>query len=316
MRITHDLHTHTFQSARVLDPKASARNLIARAAELGHTVLGISNYLWDSSIPTDIRGLKGQPEKYILEIKHAIPEDTKGVRVLIGAESDYCGLSDTLAVTASTARQFDYILIRHSSTRQQGLVIAEDPNTLKVRAQIKQKLTEAMPDVSEALIDRMVAAIKLKDANEISAPEHDQAALIAEFLHSSLDGLLAHPQLSEIAKAVPTAIIHPFWSDGSSAKEARRILSMLDYDRMSEQFRTCAELGVAIVINTGVVASGEDGYAGDPMVRVIRTALDAGCRVVFGSEAYSLEELDSISKADGIADALGITEDDLIQLVR
>lgn len=324
MKITHDVHTHTFQSSTVFDPEASVRNLIAKSTELGHSVLGISNQLWDSNIPTDNKGYKGQPEKYVLEIKHAIPEDTDGVRVLIGAECEYCALIDTFSVTPETAEMFDYILIRHSHTQARGLVIAEDSGALKVRAAIREKLVDGLPELSELLIDRMVGVINVRtvtDANignlsEIVSSEYDQLTEIADFLHSSLDRLMSRPDLAEIARKVPTAIIHPFWPDGSSADEARKILSMLDYDRAARQFKACAELGVAVVVNTDAFTLSDNGYKNDPMVKVVRIALDAGCRVVFGTNSNTLAGLEAIRKADEIADAIGITEADIAEFVR
>lgn len=316
MKITHDIYTHTFQTLQVLDPSTSARNLISKAANLGHTVLGISNYMWDSSVPVNVRTLRGQPEKYVLEIKHAIPADTQGVRVLIGAECDYCGLSDTLAITKKTAKLFDYVIVRHSHIKSEGLVVAEDAHTIEVRNALKQKLIAEMPDISEELIARMVDAVKRKDAVAIAAPKYDYCAKMANFLHESLDSLIANPHLAEVAAETPTAVAQPLCPMGCTSDEMQRILDYLDLERAARQLSALAALGVGIVIDMSVFDTERAVDESNKAFKLARLAIEAGCRVMFGSNAYALSELDRMRKAEQLADRLGITEDKLSELVR
>ena len=51
MHVTHDLHTHNLFSSCSYDPQATTRNCVRKAMELGHRVFGISNHLWDESVP-------------------------------------------------------------------------------------------------------------------------------------------------------------------------------------------------------------------------------------------------------------------------
>ena len=103
MRITHDIHTHSTLSHCCYDPAASVANLVRRAAELGHTVFGISNHLWDERVPGASRWYKNQMISYGLEARNSVPADTCGVKVLIGVETEYFAAGDTLGMLAETA---------------------------------------------------------------------------------------------------------------------------------------------------------------------------------------------------------------------
>ena len=122
MQVTHDIHTHTLLSACCFDPEATVAAYVSKAAELGHKLLGIANHLWDERVPGPSKWYRGQTVNYVLEARDAIPADTKGVKVLIGAEAEYCGMTDTLAITAENAKKFDYMLIPHTHTHMRNMM--------------------------------------------------------------------------------------------------------------------------------------------------------------------------------------------------
>jgi len=317
MRIKHDIHTHTFfSSCSNQDPNASVIEYIKKAAELGHTVLGLSNHMWDEKVAGAAIWYKGQNVDYVLEERWAIPEDTLGVKVLFGAECEYYGMSQTLGITAETSKKFDYILVPHTHTHMKDKVIAEDKDTVAARRMIAERIKAIAPELSPAIIKRMTACISRVDAYAFHEPTEDHCKYVADFMHSSFDTLLAHPEFVKLAQTTPTIVAHPFAPCGYGGEERGRIYSLLDVDRLFAQFTKAARMNVAMDINIATYTSDVVDVSDDPLVAVMRIALAAGCKFSFGTDAHSVGALEKIRKGDLISDAVGITEKDLIDIVK
>lgn len=127
MRANHDIHTHTTLSKCCETYEATAKNYIENAAKMGLKVLGFSDHMWDSNIPGQSRWYRSQNQDHILMIKNVIPEDTKGVNVLVGCEAEFA--QGTLAITPETAAKLDYVLVPHSHTHMKGFVLPLEADT-------------------------------------------------------------------------------------------------------------------------------------------------------------------------------------------
>lgn len=320
MKITHDLHNHTLFSSCCYDPAATMKAFVDKAYELGHTVIGISNHLWDEKVPGASGWYKGQTIDYGFEGKYAIPEDTHGVRVLFGTECEYCGLSDTLGMTAETAARFDYVLIPHTHTHMKNFVIAENADVKAFRAEYIAKIEASFPELGHDFAARMVSSISYGDVlKRLQNPTVEEEKYLADFCFSSFESLLANPEFAKVAAATPTFIAHPFWACGISRDQVNRVFSYIlaEEDRLYRDFAKCASFGVGLDVNMGCYKPDEEGsYMNDPQVAVMRIAKKAGCKFIFGTDSHSVAGLESIRKGDLISEAIGITEDDLHDIVK
>ena len=59
-----------------------------------------------------------------------------------------------------------------------------------------------------------------------------------------------------------------------------------------------------------------DDLEREPLVKVMRLAKECGVKFAFGTDAHRVDVLSTISKGDAIADAVGITNDDIFELVK
>lgn len=322
MRITHDIHTHSTLSHCCYDPAASVANLVRRAAELGHTVFGISNHLWDERVPGASRWYKNQMISYGLEARNSVPADTRGVKVLIGVETEYFAAGDTLGMLAETAKQFDYVLVPHSHIHMRGDVMPDSADVVAIKQIFKEGIAKALPELSADQVRRMSNALGYAELDALATsgvfipPTVDFAQYCAEAMLASFAALMANPEFIKLAAVVPTSVAHPFVPCGLSGEIYRRVINLLPDDKLTECFRSAGALGVAIEINTGAFKFPENDWAGEPLVRVMKLAKAAGCKFTFGTDAHSLAGLDKIRRADDISRVVGITEGDLAGFVK
>lgn len=316
MKVTHDLHTHTLLSSCCEDQTATAENYIRKAAELGHRTFGISNHLWDEAVAGSGDWYHKQSILYVLTEKPLIRAlDPCGMKVLFGAETEYLGKSDTLAFTAANAHRFDYILIPHTHTHMQGFVIAEMPEVIAYREEFLHSLKQNYPWMREDLCRQMAENLRMDDMPpEAICPRKDYELALAEYLQKSFEQLLANPEFEKITKEIPVIIAHPFFPCGENVDAFIRIYGMLDEGRMRRAFEKAARMGVAFDINICSYQMINDLPA-DPMVKIMRLAKECGVKFAFGTDAHSVSALADIRHGDAIADAIGVTEDDLCDLV-
>ena len=134
-----DMHTHSFISLCCHDEAANAQNYLNKAAEVGIAVLGITDHCWDERVPVKSNDFYSkQTIPWVKQIEKQLPVDTKGIKFYIGIESEYCGMSDKLGITAEGAAQFDYVLIPHTHTHMKNFVIPRDP----IYQQTAEKIAE------------------------------------------------------------------------------------------------------------------------------------------------------------------------------
>lgn len=322
MEIKHDVHTHTTLSRCCYDPEATIGSYVRRAAELGHKVFGLSNHLWDEKVPGASSFYKNQMISYGLQQLDCIPADTCGVKVLNGTETDYFYTTDTLGMLAETAKQFDYVLVPHSHTHMRNLVMADNADTVAIKALFAGRIASVLPELTPEQLKKMSCALSNPEVDAMAEsglffpPEVDMAEYCANSMLDSFMALMANSEFNKLITAVPTSVAHPFMPCGFSKEMKAKIVNKLPDDRLNECFRTAARLGVAMEINTAGYYYSENDYNDDPTVRVMRLAKAAGCRFTFGTDTHSLKGLDGIRKGDLLSDAIGITEKDLADFVK
>lgn len=314
MNFTHDIHTHTLFSSCCTDPAATVEAYVRRAAELGHRIFGISDHLWDETVPGASAWYAGQSVPYVLEAKNCIPKDTGGVKVLFGAETEYCGMSDTLGITAESAKHFDYILVPHTHTHMKNFTMAEPPEIAAYRRQIADRLRATFDFLSDRQIGKMAAALNHNELYPLIADTFDFVGYAADFAVDSFERMLNNAEFVKLTQTVPVIIAHPFAPlEGELSVEIRR---RIDLDRVHALCAKAAGMGVGFDINLCFYSVPEDGYRNDPMVAIMRAAREEGIRFTLGTDAHSLAALDTIRRAEPICEAIGIGDHDWAELVK
>ena len=119
MNVTHDLHMHTALSFCGKDD-ATVENYLAQAEELGLTILGFTDHMWDDAHPgmpwwyrQDVR----QNVEHVLQLRGEIEAlRGRGVRLLHGCEAEYDYPARSTALSMAAAEQFDFIIASSSHT--------------------------------------------------------------------------------------------------------------------------------------------------------------------------------------------------------
>ena len=112
MRFRHDVHTHNFLSSCCSDNQATVEAFVAAAKKRDLKLLGFSNHTWDESIPFPVSNsfYKKQSMAYEMQIKGQVAPEMDGIKILVGAETEYCGMYDVLGMGKEAALQLDYLL--------------------------------------------------------------------------------------------------------------------------------------------------------------------------------------------------------------
>lgn len=316
MKIRHDIHTHTHLSSCSGDREATPKNFIKMAAELGHTAFGFSNHMWDEAVEGASSFYYKQGFTHILTEKDEIRSlDNCGMKILFGAEVEYCGSTDTLALSSENAHLLDYVLIPHTHTHMDGFVIPQVDKIKKFKEEFAVQLKAAFPWMSEKKAQSIAKGFKTPDiigAIDYSWEEYD--AFVAEFMMKSYEQLIENPEFVKISKTIPTIIAHPFFPCGT-AGHIEQEYELIDKERMRESFLKTAKMGVAFDVNVNTYRFMNE-LERDPLVKVMRLAKECGIKFAFGTDAHGVATLPSISKGDAISEAVGITDDDIFELVK
>lgn len=316
MQIKHDIHTHTLYSLCCYDPEATVQAYVRRAAELGHTVFGISNHLWDEKVPGANDWYQKQMINYGLAARDSVPADTCGMRVMIGAETEYYAMTDTLGMLADTAQRFDYILVPHSHVHMKGKVCPDPDDVITRRAAMARKIAESMPYLSEAQAKKMAGTLSVADLEAlVYAEPTDLAKFYAEQMINSFEALMNNPEFIKMAARVPTAVAHPMHACCIPREQTIAANWALPEADLRRCFALAKNLGVGIEINTSCFNAADD-YANEANIRTMKIAKDVGCKFTFGTDTHSLKGLDNIRKGDRISELVGITEADLLDVAK
>jgi len=119
--VDHDFHVHTFLSSCSSDTQAEPGAILERAAGCGLRTVGFADHMWDSSVPGASAWYRPQDYAHLSQIRQQLPEDTHGVRVLIGCETEYVG-SGRVGISPAVAEELDFVLVPHSHFHMEGFV--------------------------------------------------------------------------------------------------------------------------------------------------------------------------------------------------
>lgn len=317
MIVLHDIHTHNIFSNCCTDMTASTDAYLKKAAELGLRMFGLSNHLWDERVKGASYWYRNQTIVRGEEAKNAFCHAAPGLRVLFGAETEYYACRDVLGMSAEGAAHFDYLLVPHSHLHMRNEVMADFPEITEARAQIRAKLAEQFPYLSETQWNNMAATLKEADLMKIFPDlKIDCKTYINRAMLDSFLALLDNSEFRKIAGQVPVAIAHSFSPCGVPHGEKNSYLELIPDSAFAECYAKAAACGVAIELNVGAIREAGTDLATNQLMRAYRIAKDAGCHFTFGTDSHSVKGLELIRFGSEIADALGLVPSDIAEFVR
>ena len=314
MKPVIDMHNHTNLSKCSKDPAATAATFIDKAAEVGIQVLGISNHGWDSRMEGASRWYQSQDIDWVMKLKDEIPADTKGVKFFFGIETEYCGMSDRIGMSAENAEKFDYILIPHSHTHMVGFVMPPDDAYQQAAEIVRGKLRDAFPEVSERQIDRWMETSRAADVKRYQKRPAD-VKFLSDFLCDSFVGLLNNAELRKFKDKVPVFVAHPFLPGGYTAAQADEAVDMIPDEKFLEMFTLMAQKGVGYDISVNNFIR-KDNVERPQQFRLLKLARQCGVKFTFGTDAHMIAGLDNSWKSAQIYKNGGMTPEDLHPLYR
>ena len=107
--------------------EAVIKDYIKAAEELGLTYVGFTDHSWDEEAYTPSPWYEGQNYPRLMpryeEVKGI---NTNGINVMLGAEGEYA--KEVLCITEKALKYTDYIIVPHSHTHMNGVVLPEECN--------------------------------------------------------------------------------------------------------------------------------------------------------------------------------------------
>lgn len=312
----HDVHIHNYLSGCCKDIFATVDNYIKIEKELGRKIMGFANHTWDESIPLPdtkswaVKMYSHDIMAYMMQIKPQIPKDIEGIKVLVGAETEYAAMYDVLGMGRDAALTLDYVLIPHTHTHMDNFVMPKlvDPVTEAAKHRLAEKLE---------LIEGLTSERAWKIADKLPAAELEAftggeehpnfSSEIADFMVKSFRGLMNNETLKTYSDDVPVSVAHPFQPCGFGAfrMEAQSLISDNTY---GELFTVASKRGIGLEINGST--NNEESF------RLYGIAKECGCKFTLGTDAHSREALGNLEKTQAILDRLAINEDDMMDFVR
>lgn len=316
MKILHDIHTHNLFSSCCGDHSASTVAYLEKERELGIRLFGLSNHIWDERVSGASSWYRMQTIVRAEEAKNAFGKAAHGMQVLFGAETEYYACKDLLGMSEEGAKHFDYLLIPHSHLHMRNEVMREFPEVLEAREEMRKRLREYFPELSEEQIAKMAATLKEADLlrliPELKTEVHQyiNTAMVNGFL-----ALLEHPVFQRLCGSMPVSIAHPFSPCGVPHAEKNSYLCLLDDETLKDCFQKAAAVGANIEINVSAVREVNADLTDNQMIRVLARAKESGCKFTFGTDSHSVKGLEMIGLGEQIADCLQLTRSDLADFV-
>lgn len=307
LKISHDIHIHNFLSTCSSDNCATVESYIEIVKNAGLSIMGFANHTWDESVPlpTKFEFYRYQSLTFQQQIKSQIPEHIDGLRVLVGAETEYCGMYDCLGMSAEGIKKLDFLLIPHSHVHMRDFVMPTHQDVTPVREAIAKRLAEQIDWLPKEYALTMAKALPREALKPFMTEQVDRVRFVSDFLVKSFDGLMKNKTLNSFDGTVPISVAHPF----QPVAEPHRpeIMKLISDNTFGELFSQAAERGIGLEINPWTI---EDD------VRMFGIAKECGCKFTFGSDAHSRGELKNVFGAQRLADTLGLTEDDVMDFLR
>lgn len=306
MKAFADVHVHNYLSNCGKDRSSSAKNYVRRYAELGIKVLGFANHCWDPRVGGESAWYYKQTIEFATQIRNQLPRDTMGLKVLIGAETEYCGRSRTLGMSAEGAKELDFLLIPHSHVHMVNFVMDDPAPYAEARRQLIEQLMQ-IDGMTREQAESWVNPLREPALRPfVKNPFNEWPSYLADFLVESFDSLMEHEELHKILKTTPVSIAHPFQPVGYGQYE-EEMLTLIPDETFARLFKKAAALGVGLEINPACDAP--------QLIRMNKIAKEQGCKFTLGSDTHSVAGADRIFKTDLATEALGLTEQDMMDFL-
>jgi histidinol phosphatase-like PHP family hydrolase len=245
-----------------------------------------------------------------MQIKPQIPADTGDLKVLVGGETEYCGMYDVLGMGKEAALKLDFLLIPHTHVHMTDFVMPAPPakamDDAKARVEaLLAKVEGISPERAAKWAEKLpIEELKYYMTDEIDLAE--QTKFISDFMIQSFKGLMNNETLKSYSDVLPVSVAHPFQPVGYGGLQGA-VLERIEDSTFRRIFGKAAALGVGLELNP---------RCGDPaLVRMNAIAKECGCKFTLGSDAHSPDGMPNILKTEDAMAALGLTNDDLMEFL-
>lgn len=136
-----DLHIHTSLSSCCSDRRMNPTEILDVAAKLNLHIIGFANHMWDSFIRGGSDWYEIQNVSHVLSIREQIPQNTRGVHVLVGCETEYLG-GGIIGISPEAADLFDYILIPATHFHMTDFVAPQMNDCREIALLMKKRFDE------------------------------------------------------------------------------------------------------------------------------------------------------------------------------
>lgn len=317
IKAAHDVHIHNYLSGCCHDMQATVENYINIERANGVRLMGFANHAWDESVPlpdTKSWGVdmyKKHVMAYEMQIKPQIPEDTGDLTVLVGAETEYCGMFDVLGMGKEAALTLDFLLIPHTHVHMTDFVMPAPPAKPVDDARARlEALLSGVEGVTPDRAAKWASKLPIEELKYYMTEEIDlaaQAKFISDFMIQSFEGLMNNKVLKSYSHLIPVSVAHPFQPVGyhhiRTAAQA-----MIPDNTYGELFSVAAARGIGLEINCAT----NDAES----FRLYGIAKECGCKFTLGTDAHSRAALSAIDRTQPLIDHLALTEEDLMAFVR
>jgi histidinol phosphatase-like PHP family hydrolase len=262
MRLSHDLHVHTYISACCSEKKRHIPSaILALAEQMGISTIGFADHVWVNPDLKPSNWYRPQDESQITRLRADLKTVSTRLRVLVGCEAEMIA-PGKFGITRAFAETLDFVLLACSHFHMTDFV-AQPPSATPA-----------------ALAKHML-----------------------EFFRSAVSSGLA------------TSIPHPLLPCGHMDQFDAAIAALSDAE-LQDAVGLAAERGVALEITTGFIPKADSKFSIETPIRFLALAKRAGCKFTFGSDAHTPEVQKRLPELMEIVQALGLTEEDLLPLVR
>lgn len=309
MKLLQDVHLHNYLSTCCHDNQATVENMILEGEKLGLKLMGFSNHTWDESIPFPAPSgfYQRQGMTFQMQIKNQIPEDTHGIKILIGAETEYCGMYDVLGMGKEAALQLDYLLIPHTHVHMRNFVMPVTEDVRRARENL-EKVFAAVEGISPERAAALASGYPEKELEPFMGEKvSDYVQHTADFMVESFRGLMNNETLKSYSDLIPVSVAHPFQPVGSAGYH-NEMMSRISDNTFGELFEMAAKRGIGLEINSR--AKNEQSR------RMWGIAKECGCKFTFGSDGHGMDEMKLILDVAACFEPLNLTEYDLMDFVR
>ena len=309
MEILHDVHTHNYLSSCCGDNTATAVSMIEQAKKTGLKLIGFSNHTWDESIPLPAPSsfYKRQSMAFEMQIKSQIPESLEGIQVLVGAETEYCGMYDVLGMGKEAALQLDYLLIPHTHVHMRNFVMPATDDVKRARAALAEMFAK-VEGVSAERAAAIAASYPEKELEPFMGEKTvDYVKFVSDFMVESFRSLMNNETLKTYSDLIPVSVAHPFQPVGSAPLHGD-MLRLISDNTFGDLFEMAAARGIGLEIN--------NRCKNPEVVRWICIAKECGCKFTFGSDGHGKDEMKNVFDVAACFEQAALTEHDLMDFVR